>query len=66
MFGILMTFVIEIATYFKIVSPQLNTPTVTGKRSKKIRIPDIDIDLNSRITLRTQKMTEPPTPRPQV
>lgn len=74
--GLLVTLLIAVAIRFKIVSAQLNTPTVTawtpGKRSKKVRVPDVDIDLNPRITtnpsftLRMQKMKEPATPRPQV
>jgi hypothetical protein len=71
MFGILMTFVLEIASYFKIVSAHV-TACTPEKQSKKIRVPDIDIDLNSRITtnpsftLRIQKMKELSTPRSQV
>lgn len=74
--GLLVTLLIAVAIRFKIVSAQLNTPTVKawtpGKRSKKTRVPDMDIDLNSRITtnpsftLRIQKMKEPSTPRSQV
>lgn len=74
--GLLVTLLIAVAIRFKIVSAQLNSPTVTawtpGKRSKKLRVPDMDIDLNSRITinpsftLRMQKMKEPTTPKPQV
>lgn len=74
--GLLVTLLIAVAIRLKFVHAQLNTPTVTAwtprKRSKKTRVPDMDIDLNSRITtnpsftLRIQKMKEPSTPRSQV
>lgn len=63
-----------IAIRFKIVSAQLNsTPTISswnpGKRTKKTRVPDMDISLNPTImnpslAIRIQKMMSTPTPKP--
>jgi hypothetical protein len=65
--GLLVSLLIALAIRFKIVSAQLNTPTVStwtpGKRRNKVRVPDIDINMNPSITtnpsfaLRIQKMT---------
>lgn len=71
--GLLVSLLIAVAIRLKIVSAQLNTPTVStwtpGKKNKKTRVPDIDISLNPTIvtnpsfTLRVQKMmTTQPSP----
>jgi hypothetical protein len=71
--GALIVIVIAgIAIRFKIISAQLNTtPTIAtwtpGKRSNKLRVPDMDIYLNPRImnpnlSSRTQKMMSTPAP----
>ena len=72
--GLLVSLLIALAIRMKIVHAQINTPTITawtpGKRSKKIRVPDMDINLNPRITtnpaLRIKKMTEPAASATQV
>ena len=74
--GLLVTLLIALAIRLKFVHAQLNTPTITawtpGKKKNKIRVPDIDINLNPRITtnpsftMRVQKMKEPATPMPPV
>ena len=59
-----------VAIRFKIISAQFNTtPTIAtwtpGKRSNRVRIPDMDIYLNPRImnSSRAQKMMSTSTPK---
>ena len=59
-----------VAIRFKIISAQFNTtPTIAtwtpGKRSNKLRVPDMDIYLNPRImnSSRAQKMMSTSTPK---
>lgn len=69
--GALIVIIIAgIAIRFKIVSAQFNTtPTIAtwtpGKRSNKLRVPDMDIYLNPRImnSSRAQKMMSTSTPK---
>ena len=65
--GLLVSLLIALAIRLKIVHAQINTPTIStwtpGKRTKKTRVPDIDINMNHSVisnpsfVLRIQKMT---------
>ena len=60
--AVLVVVAIGVAIRFKVVSAQLNTPTVSawtpGKKKSKVRVPDFDIGLNP--TIQTHPQTTNP------